>query len=169
MSITLNTFYITMTKQNDQVTYSRWSLGGTYSFIGFVHDCHGREHGRRKTGLSLEWCWQLTSLYISRRQRQLRIAWTFETSKITPSTTTPPTRPYLQILLTQSANWGPCIQICESMGTFLIQSTAVGMDYVWLRNKRRIVQNSLHSENKEKCIEIIHTVLINMWVKGVLK
>ena len=58
------------------------------------------------------------------RQRQpTRIAWNFETSKANPSDISLPAEPHLPIFTKQFHQLGLSIQIYESMGAFLIQTT----------------------------------------------
>jgi hypothetical protein len=67
--------------------------------------------------------WELTSCTTGRRQR----VWlwehskSFETPKLDPNDTPPPTRPYLLTFSYSSTNYGPSIQLHELISAIIVQ------------------------------------------------
>lgn len=84
-----------------QDTYKRkiFNWGLAYSFRGLVQNHHGGKFGNRQTNMGLD-SWELVSDLPdgSKERTRLGLAWTFGTSKYTPSISSP-TRPHLLILL----------------------------------------------------------------------
>ena len=84
----------TMTKGIFKKKALNWGLA--YSFKGLVHYHHGRKHDSMQAGMDLRAC-----ILICRQQAERNTQGTsqaFETSKLIPSDTPPPTRPHLLIL-----------------------------------------------------------------------